>query len=284
MTDGAPCVRRHVFSCGWGRLRQALGEGGYGLCCVLLAFPKNKALFLFYFPRTLFLVRKPADGKKRGLSPAPATLTSRGSRSNASPPLTPTPRFRCIIVSPLRSPCPRQIDAWNTDELPIYEPGLLEVVKESRGRNLFFSTDIDAEIKLADMVFISVNTPTKVGAGLWCESFPSSCGERAPLVGDAAHIFGLFFCARIHPLTFSRNNTRCRGHHRHHLSLSRSNIFIERHICMHPRERFCSPGTNGRAAKGRGGLALFDRKVANAGLVSSMGERRFAPNTDGTPA
>ncbi|CAM9996434.1 unnamed protein product [Scytosiphon promiscuus] len=61
-----------------------------------------------------------------------------------------------------------QIDAWNTDELPIYEPGLLEVVKESRGRNLFFSTDIDAEIKRADMVFISVNTPTKttgIGAG-----------------------------------------------------------------------------------------------------------------------
>lgn len=55
-----------------------------------------------------------------------------------------------------------QIDAWNTDDLPIYEPGLLEVVKESRGRNLFFSTDIDAEIKRADMVFISVNTPTKV--------------------------------------------------------------------------------------------------------------------------
>ncbi|CAM9256417.1 unnamed protein product [Pylaiella littoralis] len=61
-----------------------------------------------------------------------------------------------------------QIDAWNTDDLPIYEPGLLEVVKESRGRNLFFSTDIDAEIKRADMVFISVNTPTKttgIGAG-----------------------------------------------------------------------------------------------------------------------
>ncbi|CAN0391760.1 unnamed protein product, partial [Hapterophycus canaliculatus] len=53
------------------------------------------------------------------------------------------------------------IDAWNTDDLPIYEPGLLDVVKESRGRNLFFSTDIDAEIKRANMVFISVNTPTK---------------------------------------------------------------------------------------------------------------------------
>eukprot|EP00611_Tribonema_gayanum_P014996 TRINITY_DN2659_c0_g1_i1.p1 TRINITY_DN2659_c0_g1~~TRINITY_DN2659_c0_g1_i1.p1 ORF type:complete len:524 (-),score=201.83 TRINITY_DN2659_c0_g1_i1:244-1611(-) len=62
----------------------------------------------------------------------------------------------------------RMIDAWNTDELPIYEPGLLEVVKSARGRNLFFSTDIDAEIQKADMVFISVNTPTKttgIGAG-----------------------------------------------------------------------------------------------------------------------
>jgi len=62
----------------------------------------------------------------------------------------------------------KQIDAWNTDHLPIYEPGLLDVVKCSRGRNLFFSTDIDAEIVKADIIFISVNTPTKtqgIGAG-----------------------------------------------------------------------------------------------------------------------
>jgi len=62
----------------------------------------------------------------------------------------------------------KQIDAWNTDELPIYEPGLLECVKESRGRNLFFSTDLDKEIEEADVIFISVNTPTKtkgIGAG-----------------------------------------------------------------------------------------------------------------------
>lgn len=62
----------------------------------------------------------------------------------------------------------KQIDRWNTDNLPIYEPGLLDVVKESRGRNLFFSTDIDKEIIEADIVFISVNTPTKtqgIGAG-----------------------------------------------------------------------------------------------------------------------
>jgi UDPglucose 6-dehydrogenase len=62
----------------------------------------------------------------------------------------------------------KQINGWNSDELPIYEPGLKEVVEESRGRNLFFSTDLDAEIKRADIIFISVNTPTKtqgIGAG-----------------------------------------------------------------------------------------------------------------------
>lgn len=62
----------------------------------------------------------------------------------------------------------KQIDAWNTDDLPIYEPGLLECVKEARGRNLFFSTDLDKEIQEADVIFISVNTPTKtsgIGAG-----------------------------------------------------------------------------------------------------------------------
>uniref|UniRef100_A0A6V1NDF5 UDP-glucose 6-dehydrogenase n=1 Tax=Heterosigma akashiwo TaxID=2829 RepID=A0A6V1NDF5_HETAK len=62
----------------------------------------------------------------------------------------------------------KQIDAWNTDDLPIYEPGLLEVVKQARGRNLFFSTDIDAHIQESDVIFISVNTPTKltgIGAG-----------------------------------------------------------------------------------------------------------------------
>ena len=62
----------------------------------------------------------------------------------------------------------KQIDAWKSDSLPIYEPGLLEVVQECRGRNLFFSTDIEAEIEKADIIFISVNTPTKtkgIGAG-----------------------------------------------------------------------------------------------------------------------
>lgn len=57
-----------------------------------------------------------------------------------------------------------RIDAWNDadfDNLPVYEPGLAEVVKEARGRNLFFSTDIDKAIVESEMIFIAVNTPTK---------------------------------------------------------------------------------------------------------------------------
>merc|ERR1712110_875886 len=61
-----------------------------------------------------------------------------------------------------------RIAAWNSDDLPIYEPGLDEVVKACRGKNLFFSTDVKGAIEEADIIFASVNTPTKikgVGAG-----------------------------------------------------------------------------------------------------------------------
>lgn len=57
-----------------------------------------------------------------------------------------------------------RINAWNDEDLsklPVYEPGLDAVVAEARGRNLFFSTDVDQAIEQADMIFISVNTPTK---------------------------------------------------------------------------------------------------------------------------
>ena len=74
-----------------------------------------------------------------------------------------------------------RINAWNDpnlDNLPIYEPGLKNLISENRNKNLFFSSDIENSIKEADMVFISVNTPTKVsgfGAGYasdlkWVES------------------------------------------------------------------------------------------------------------------
>jgi UDPglucose 6-dehydrogenase len=61
---------------------------------------------------------------------------------------------------------PERIAAWNSDQLPVYEPGLDAVVGRARGRNLFFTTDIDGSIASADCVFISVNTPTKtIGEG-----------------------------------------------------------------------------------------------------------------------
>jgi len=54
-----------------------------------------------------------------------------------------------------------RIDAWNSDKLPLFEPGLFDRVLKVRGKNLFFSTDIDISIDQADIIFVSVNTPTK---------------------------------------------------------------------------------------------------------------------------
>ncbi|XP_052179791.1 UDP-glucose 6-dehydrogenase 5-like [Diospyros lotus] len=61
-----------------------------------------------------------------------------------------------------------RIAAWNSDQLPIYEPGLDEVVKQCREKNLFFSTNVERHVSEADIIFVSVNTPTKtrgLGAG-----------------------------------------------------------------------------------------------------------------------
>jgi len=66
----------------------------------------------------------------------------------------------------------KRIAAWNDadlDKLPIYEPGLAGIVSQARGRNLTFSTNVDQAIQDADMIFISVNTPTKtygIGKGM----------------------------------------------------------------------------------------------------------------------
>ncbi|RIB16017.1 UDP-glucose/GDP-mannose dehydrogenase, partial [Gigaspora rosea] len=61
-----------------------------------------------------------------------------------------------------------RINAWNSDNLPIYEPGLDKVVFDRRGKNLFFTTEVEKAINEADLIFVSVNTPTKkagMGAG-----------------------------------------------------------------------------------------------------------------------
>ena len=66
----------------------------------------------------------------------------------------------------------KRIAAWNDEDvenIPIYEPGLSKIVSEARNRNLFFSTEVEAAIDQAEMIFISVNTPTKtygIGKGM----------------------------------------------------------------------------------------------------------------------
>ncbi len=74
------------------------------------------------------------------------------------------PQYKVTVVDVSEA----RIKAWQTDNLPIYEPDLLDVVRAARGRNLFFSTDISAAIRESEVIFVSVNTPTKTfgeGAG-----------------------------------------------------------------------------------------------------------------------
>ena len=75
------------------------------------------------------------------------------------------PQYRITVVDIN----PTRISEWNSDELPLYEPGLDEIVRATRGKNLFFSNNIEAGIRDNDIIFVSVNTPTKtfgVGSGM----------------------------------------------------------------------------------------------------------------------
>lgn len=81
-----------------------------------------------------------------------------------------------------------RIQQWNSDDIPIYEPGLEEIVKQVRGRNLFFTTDIANGIKQADIIFVSVNTPTKTfGEGAGMASDLQFWEETAHTIIDNAH-------------------------------------------------------------------------------------------------
>ena len=72
------------------------------------------------------------------------------------------PDYRVTVVDTN----PERIDAWNSSQLPFYEPELDNIIKKTRGKNLFFSKDIDNQIKENDIIFVCVNTPTKnYGAG-----------------------------------------------------------------------------------------------------------------------
>jgi UDPglucose 6-dehydrogenase len=89
----------------------------------------------------------------------------------------------------------QRIDAWNSadlDQLPIYEPGLKEVVEEARGRNLFFSTNVDKAIDEAQMIFMAVNTPTKSygeGKGFAADlTFVEKCARQIAAVATTDKI------------------------------------------------------------------------------------------------
>ncbi|MEP1488967.1 MAG: UDP-glucose 6-dehydrogenase [Algibacter sp.] len=88
-----------------------------------------------------------------------------------------------------------RIDAWNSknfNNLPVFEPGLADIVEEVRGRNLFFSTDVDKAIDEAEMIFISVNTPTKTygkGKGMAADlKYIELCARQIAKVSKQAKI------------------------------------------------------------------------------------------------
>ena len=89
----------------------------------------------------------------------------------------------------------QRIEAWNSDDLdqlPVYEPGLKEVVAEARGRNLFFSTDVDKAIDEAQVIFMAVNTPTKTegeGKGFAADlTFVEKCARQIAAVSTTDKI------------------------------------------------------------------------------------------------
>lgn len=86
----------------------------------------------------------------------------------------------------------RQWNSDNLDELPVYEPGLAEIVAQVRGKNLFFDTDIDKAIDEAEMIFISVNTPTKtygVGKGMAADlKYVELCARQIAAVAKSDKI------------------------------------------------------------------------------------------------
>ena len=87
-----------------------------------------------------------------------------------------------------------RIAAWNgpLENLPIYEPGLAQLVDKARGRNLFFSTEVDKAIEKAEMIFMAVNTPTKTegeGAGMAADlRYVEACAKNIARVATTDKI------------------------------------------------------------------------------------------------
>ena len=87
-----------------------------------------------------------------------------------------------------------RIAAWNgpLENLPVYEPGLAKVVQEARGRNLFFSTDVNQAIESSELIFMAVNTPTKTegaGAGMAADlRYVEACAKNIAQVAKTDKI------------------------------------------------------------------------------------------------
>lgn len=101
------------------------------------------------------------------------------------------PEIKVIVVDTNKE----RIADWNSNDLsrlPVYEPGLDKIVVETRGKNLFFSEDIDAAIRQAEMIFISVNTPTKtygVGKGMASDlKYVELCARKIASVATESKI------------------------------------------------------------------------------------------------
>jgi UDPglucose 6-dehydrogenase len=86
----------------------------------------------------------------------------------------------------------QRIAEWNSDRLPVFEPGLDDVVRQCRGRNLKFSTEVDRAIAESDIIFVSVNTPTKsygIGAGRAADmTYIEACARQIARVAKGKKI------------------------------------------------------------------------------------------------
>ena len=101
------------------------------------------------------------------------------------------PEYRITVVDQDQ----KRIAAWNhkdLNQLPVYEPGLKEIIAEVRNKNLFFSTDIDRGIKEAEMIFMAVNTPTKTtgaGKGMAADlTYVEACARKIAAVSNGPKI------------------------------------------------------------------------------------------------
>ena len=88
-----------------------------------------------------------------------------------------------------------KIDLWNSkdlDKIPIYEPGLKEIISKTRNKNLFFSTNIDKAIEQSEMIFVAVNTPTKTfgeGKGMAADlKYVENCAKNIAQVSKSDKI------------------------------------------------------------------------------------------------